>query len=79
MGATTVSSIVRQTVEAIWDVLQPVHMKVPTENMFKQIAKEFYEKWNFPNCIGAIDGKHIRLKCPSHSGTMYYNYKNFFR
>ncbi|CAH1962620.1 unnamed protein product [Acanthoscelides obtectus] len=53
-------------------------MKIPTEQQFTQIAKEFYDKWNFPNCLGAIDGKHIRIKCPHHSGSMYYNYKNYF-
>jgi len=28
------------------------------------IAKEFYEEWNFPNYIGAIDGKRIMFDCP---------------
>lgn len=78
MGASTVSLIVREVVEVIWDTFQAVHMKVPSENDFENIAKEFYERWNFPNCLGAIDGKHIRIKCPHHSGSMYYNYKNFF-
>lgn len=59
-------------------VLQPVYMKVPTENMFKQMASEFYEKWNFPKFIGAMVGKHIRVKYPPKSVTMYYNYKHFF-
>lgn len=78
MGASTVSSIVRETVEIIWEELQPIHMKTPTEDSWKMIAKQFYEKWNFPNCLGAIDGKHIRIKCPPHSGSMFYNYKQFF-
>ncbi|CAK9289785.1 unnamed protein product, partial [Gordionus sp. m RMFG-2023] len=33
-------------------------MKVPTLEMFEEVAKGFDERWNFPNCIGAIDGKH---------------------
>lgn len=53
-------------------------MALPAEEDWKNIASEFYNKWNFPNCIGCIDGKHIRIKCPKETGTMYYNYKGYF-
>lgn len=72
------SKIVLEVIKSIWEILQPLHMKIPEEDDFKKIADDFYNIWNFPNCIGAIDGKHIRLNCPAHSGTMYYNYKQFF-
>ena len=42
------------------------------------MAKEFEEKWQFPNCFGAIDGKHVPLINPFNSGSSYVNYKSFF-
>lgn len=27
----------------------------------ENIANQYEEKWNFPNCIAAMDGKHIAL------------------
>lgn len=62
----------------LWDVFFKTHMPVPTQDDFKRIADDFYKIWSFPNCVGALDSKHIRLRCPSNSGSMFFNYKGYF-
>jgi len=42
------------------------------------IANRFSTEWQFPNCIGALDGKHINMFPPKNSGSLYYNYKAGF-
>nr|CAI5835505.1 unnamed protein product [Callosobruchus analis]CAI5854414.1 unnamed protein product [Callosobruchus analis] len=53
-------------------------MPSPTEEIWKTVEKNFCELWNFPNCIGAIDGKHVVIEAPVNSGSLYFNYKKTF-
>ena len=77
-GAATIASIVYEVCDCIYQVLQPIFMSPPSEEDWKQIEHRFNTKWNFPNCIGSLDGKHIMMKCPPNSHSLYYNYKGFF-
>lgn len=48
-----------------------------SEQSWKAVAEGFEEKWNFPHCLGAVDGKHIRISPPHGSGSFFWNYKHF--
>lgn len=45
--------------------------------MLKKVAQQYFELWKFPNCIGAIDGRHCELKCPPHAGSTCFNYLKY--
>lgn len=71
-----ISHIIKEVFSAIAKNM-PMLMPVPSENDWKKHAANFFRMWNFPHVIGAIDGKHIRIQCPSNSGSLYFNYKGF--
>ena len=48
------------------------------EDDCKNTANDFYHRKQFPNCIGVVDGTHIRMKMPAETGSLFYNYKHFF-
>nr|CAI5819941.1 unnamed protein product [Callosobruchus analis] len=53
-------------------------MTEPNEGQWEQIAKDFEDKWNYPHCIGALDEKHVQIRCPAGAGSLYYNYKGTY-
>jgi len=61
LGATTAGKIVNDTYCAICKILSPQYMPLPLTDGWLNIEKEFDTFRNFPNCIGAIDGKHIAI------------------
>ena len=49
-----------------------------TSDDWSVIARGFGARWNFPNCIGGLDGKHVRIVPPKRSGILYRNYKGTY-
>lgn len=58
MGQSTVSKIIREVCQALIIGLKKEFLKFPSSELeWKAVAQDFGDKWNFFNCIGAIDGK----------------------
>jgi hypothetical protein len=45
---------------------------------WQQISQDFYNSCNFPNCIGALDGKHINIQAPANNRSLFFNYKKTY-
>ena len=74
----TISMIVTRVCDAIWTELVNKVMPEPTEQNWEEIETGFRLRWNFPNCCGAVDGKHVAVRQPSGSDSLFFNYKNYF-
>jgi len=63
IGLSTAHYIFRETCLAIYDSLKSEFLKPPsTLNEWLKIRDDFFSNLNFPNCVGAIDGKHVAIK-----------------
>ncbi|XP_025191472.1 protein ALP1-like [Melanaphis sacchari] len=78
IGRSTLCGIIRRVCSQIWEVMHNECIPTPNEEKWLEIAEGYQQRAQFPNCIGAIDGKHIRVIKPHGSGSHYFNYKHFF-
>ena len=62
MSPTTVGRIVFEACVTIWKtLLEQNYLKIPFDDDWMRISAEFEHYWNFPNVVGAIDGKHVQM------------------
>ena len=74
----TISLIIPETCQAIIQEYQDEVLCGPrSPEEWKHVANTFSKTWNFHNTLGAIDGKHIAIRCPRNGGSVYFNYKGF--
>jgi len=74
----TIPGIVQEKCEVIWNVLQPFEMSEPNKETWLKKSAELYKFTSFLNCVGNVDGKHIRMQCPPNTGSDYFNFKKYF-
>ncbi|XP_071653486.1 putative nuclease HARBI1 [Temnothorax longispinosus] len=78
-GQSTVSQILAETTRALVSVLKSVFVNLPAnEAEWREVSAGFWEEWQFPHCVGAIDGKHVQVQAPQASQSVYLNYKKTF-
>ncbi|CAK1592524.1 unnamed protein product [Parnassius mnemosyne] len=79
LGESTIGKIVTEVCTKIWDVLHDETLRLPSSHKdWLRIAAGFESRANFPNCVGAIDGKHVRIICPAFGGSLFSNYKKYY-
>ena len=77
MGTSSIHGVIKQTCNAIWTVLKDDMLPKPTADTWLRVEKGFRTRWQFPNCVGALDGKHIMIRKPFNSGSLYWCYKGY--
>ena len=67
ISPTTMGRIISETCQTLRRVLsEKGFIKAPDSlEEWLAISAEFNDKWNFPHCLDAIDGKHVLIKTPA--------------
>ena len=72
-----VSSVI---VSVLWRAEVSAYFPDTTDD-YLQCVNAMNEEWQFPYGFAAIDGSHVRLKCPNGGEQMrksYFNFKSFY-
>lgn len=56
------TAVIADVCRAIWYGLVDKVLKVPTAEDWKEIADDFLQDYDFPNCVGAVDVKCVPIK-----------------
>ncbi|KAH7965504.1 hypothetical protein HPB49_008490 [Dermacentor silvarum] len=75
VGIETARLCIHLSCRTLWARLKDHVMKTPTTADWAHVAEGFASRWQFPNCLGAVDGKHVAVVYPRKSGSTYFNYK----
>ena len=79
LGKATVSKVIRRVTSEISEKLGPKNIALPkTKEEVEEHARNFYNRYGFPHCIGAVDGTHKKIKRPVDNPTDYVNRKGNF-
>ena len=78
LAEPTCRAIVYDTCRAIIEELGPQYLPPPTTATWTASEAGYRSLWDFPNCVGALDGKHVVMQAPANTGSAYFSYKHQF-
>ncbi|XP_041473680.1 uncharacterized protein LOC121422596 [Lytechinus variegatus] len=75
-GISTISELIPGVCTAIAEAYKDDVFNIPTTpEAWSTLAQQFEQRWNIPHAIGTLDGKHIPIKKPAITDSLYNNYK----
>jgi hypothetical protein len=79
ISVSSIALIVPEVCKAVYDVMKDEFLHfLENEEEWLAIAAGFEDVWQLPHCVGAADGKHVRILHPRNSGSVFYNYKGYY-
>ena len=79
LGKATVQKVIRHVTSVISEKLGLKYIVLPkTKEEVEQHPRGFYKRYGLPQCIGAVDGAHLKIKRPLDNPTDYVDRKGNF-
>ncbi|TKR95174.1 hypothetical protein L596_009377 [Steinernema carpocapsae] len=75
IGRSTVKQITEEVVAAINVKLG---LPAPSLDQWMTLAEGFEHRWDFPNCVGALDGRHFVIRAPTGEMSDYLDYNGSY-
>ena len=78
VARSTINKFVPEVCDAIIRAYRDEVMTCPVSSEdWLEVESIFRERWNIPHALGALEEKHIPIRCPRRGGSLYHNYKGF--
>lgn len=75
---SAVNSTIKKVSKAIVECLENfADVRPKTTQCWEKVAARFFDRWQLPNCLGALDGKHIEIEKFGKTGSTTINYKKY--
>ena len=77
VGASTVRSIIHDVTHAITNLpfFKSLVSFPVTEDDFYNLSKDFFDRFQFPDTVGAVDDTHVKIMKPRTDPSSYFDYK----